>query len=524
MSFIKKIVNSAAMLVAVSSACAGEVWRPAPAGVARAALLSVAGSDESCLEFFGFVDAVTTQRFTSASAIELPGVPAPIAQAAEYAADAEGAERPQRWDAEELARRIFRPLAMDATSLVKVDGSEVLRTTPGDLAKFCRMLSVGGRAADGAVIVSAAAMKAWAADDGTIPLDFGESGWGEANFRLRRARLFLAPSSGGAVRALRNRWKTVTSLSSTHFGYPSFYLELDRLATQRKTLSDNLWKHDEKAETRIWPAGKVPLRRNDKPLKFVENELWQRNLVVTDVNDPFFVFYPAKVTGPAPVAVVLPGGGYSVLGWNKEGTEIAEWLNANGFSAAVLLYRAPDQRKAALCDVQRTIGILRREAAKYGIDPKKVGVIGFSAGANLTVAAATNWRTRAYERVDEADDLPCRPDFQMPIYLWDVLERDPDSEDIVPHLGRGVTPKVRAEYPVDAETPPAFLAQAKDDFCQIETSVGYYRALLAAGVKGCRFESFASGGHGFGFRRLGTPCDVLSDRAADWLRKLEGSK
>ncbi len=76
------------------------------------------------------------------------------------------------------------------------------------------------------------------------------------------------------------------------------------------------------AETKLWPEGKVPFRKDDKPIRFVENELWQRNLVVSDINDPFFVFYPAKGVQNAPVAVIFPGGGYSVLGWNKEGTEV----------------------------------------------------------------------------------------------------------------------------------------------------------------------------------------------------------
>ena len=192
---------------------------------------------------------------------------------------------------------------------------------------------------------------------------------------------------------------------------------------KRAALIQELWKHDPADETKLWPAGKVPLRANDKPITFTEKELAQRNLVVTDINDPFFTFYRASGEGAKPVVVILPGGGYSVLGWNKEGTEVAEWLNSLGFSAAVLLYRAPDQRDAALCDVQRTIGILRRDAAKYGIDAGRVGVIGFSAGANLAIRAATNWRKRLYTRIDDADDYSCRPDFQIPIYPWDIRTR-----------------------------------------------------------------------------------------------------
>ena len=131
-------------------------------------------------------------------------------------------------------------------------------------------------------------------------------------------------------------------------GYPVRYCAATGTVEMRQALVAELWKHDPAADTKLWPDGKVPLRDNDRPIKNLEHELWQRNLVVTDINDPFFTFFPAAGAGPKPVVVILPGGGYFRLGWNKEGTEIAGWLNSIGFSAAVLLYRAPNQRDAAL--------------------------------------------------------------------------------------------------------------------------------------------------------------------------------
>ena len=294
--------------------------------------------------------------------------------------------------------------------------------------------------------------------------------------------------------------------------YPVRYCAVTNTAEVRQALVAELWKHDTSADTKLWPDGQVPLRDNDRPIKMLEHELWQRNLVVTDINDPFFTFFPAAGAGTKPVVVILPGGGYLQLGWNKEGTEIAEWLNSIGFSAAVLLYRAPNQRDAALCDVQRTIGILRRDAAKYAIDPGRVGVIGFSAGANLAIRAATNWRKRFYARVDEADDFSCRPDFQLPIYPWDIRTRIDPSTPWKKWKGM----ELRAEYPVDAETPPAFIAQAKDDFCEIETTVAYDHYLRRAGVSSTA-RIYANGGHGYGLRRLGRASDVWSDEASAWL-------
>ena len=294
--------------------------------------------------------------------------------------------------------------------------------------------------------------------------------------------------------------------------YPARYCADDSTPEARAALIAELWRHDPAADTKLWPDGKVPMKANDKPIKMMEHELWQRNLVVSDVNDPFFTFFPAAGEGAKGVVVILPGGGYWQLGWNKEGTEIAEWLNTLGFSAAVLVYRAPDQRDAALCDVQRAIGILRRDAAKYGIDPGRVGVIGFSAGANLAIRASTNWRKRLYERVDDADDYPCRPDFQMPIYPWDIRFRNDPSTTSKGWKGM----EIRPEYPVDSETPPAFIAQSVDDFCQIETTVTYDWHLRMAGVKSTA-RIYPNGGHGYGLRRIGRATDVWSDEAAAWL-------
>ena len=296
--------------------------------------------------------------------------------------------------------------------------------------------------------------------------------------------------------------------------YPARYCADDGTPAARAALVEELWRHDPAAETKLWPAGKVPLRANDNPMKNVESELWHRNLVVTDVNDPFFTFFPAKGEGPRPVVLILPGGAYAQLGWNKEGTEVAEWLNSMGFSAAVLLYRVPDQRDAALCDVQRAIGILRRDAVKYGIDPARVGVIGFSAGANLTIRAATNWRKRLYGRVDDADDFSCRPDFQMPIYPWDIRPRkDPST----PWKGwKGID--IRPEYPIDAETPPAFVVQSVDDFCEVGTAVTYDWHLRHAGVKS-EARIYPDGGHGYGLRQLGKTSDEWPGEAATWLAR-----
>ena len=294
--------------------------------------------------------------------------------------------------------------------------------------------------------------------------------------------------------------------------YPVRYCAGAETPEEFAALAEELWHRNSDADTKLWPEGKIPLKAGDAPIKNCDDELWQRNLVVTDVNDPYFRFFPAPGDGMKPVVVILPGGGYRRLGLNKEGSEIAEWLNSLGFSAAVLVYRAPNQRDAALCDVQRTIGLLRRDAAKYSIDPGRVGVIGFSAGANLAVRIATNWRRRLYARVDDADDFSCRPDFQLPIYPWDLRPRKDQSTT------KSSSMDIRPEFPVDAETPPAFIAQSIDDFCDVNTTVAYDWRLRSAGVDSVA-RIYPNGGHGYGLRRLGNSVDTWSSEAAAWLGK-----
>lgn len=281
---------------------------------------------------------------------------------------------------------------------------------------------------------------------------------------------------------------------------------------KRTALIERLWKHDTATDVRLWPAERLPKGAAEKPYVLTTNELYESNLVIGAVVNPQFSFFPAPGEGVKPAAVIYPGGGYEVLGWNKEGTEVAQWLNSIGFSAFVLLYRTCD-RDGALGDAQRAMGIIRRDAAKFRIDPKRLGVIGFSAGGNLAVRIATNWRKRVYPRVDEADDFPCRPDFMIPVYPWDLrVRRLPDD----PWGGAAKGLNLSADFPVDAETPPCFVVQALDDFCRPETAQTLELAMRRRGLE-CTAKYYSKGGHGYGLRRLGNPCDVWSFEAATWL-------
>jgi acetyl esterase/lipase len=231
----------------------------------------------------------------------------------------------------------------------------------------------------------------------------------------------------------------------------------------------------------IWPAGFLG---EDAVSRGVEQESKGDNIIrLTDVEIPGMTVYKAEGNDPRPAVLVLPGGGFSILAMDLEGTEIAEWLNSRGISAAVLRYRVPKNPEGAFADTQRAMSLLRHQAESLGIDPNKIGVIGFSAGGHLAGKLCTNYQTRVYDRVDEADDTSCRPDFAMLVYAY-LLDREGS-------LAQGIE--------VTAETPPAILIHAQDDFVRAESSIFYFLELKKAGVP-AELHVFPSGGHGYGLR------------------------
>jgi len=207
---------------------------------------------------------------------------------------------------------------------------------------------------------------------------------------------------------------------------------------------------------------------------------------------------------PAPAVMICPGGGYGILAWNHEGTEVAAWLNAQGISAFILKYRVPKNRDAAFCDAQRALGLIRAKASAYRVDPKRIGIMGFSAGAHLSVRVSTDFSKRFYTPVDEDDAVSCRPDFALIIYPAYLYR---DGFTLVPEL------------PVTAQTPPTFLLQAQDDKPYVDSSLAYFIALKAAGVP-AEMHLFPDGGHGYGLRKKQKSTDVWPDLAAAWLRRV----
>lgn len=218
------------------------------------------------------------------------------------------------------------------------------------------------------------------------------------------------------------------------------------------------------------------------------------------------VFKPAKDKDTGAAVVICPGGGYSILAWDLEGLEVAHWLNSVGVTGIVLKYRVPrregrPKHEAPLQDAQRALSLARSHAKDWSIDPARIGILGFSAGGHLAATTATNFDKRAYEPVDDADKLSCRPDFAVLVYPAYLVEKEQMS------------PEVR----VTAETPPVFFAHAADDPHSCENSVGMFLALKKAKVP-AELHIYAKGGHGFGLRPTENPCCTWPARAAEWMK------
>jgi acetyl esterase/lipase len=264
----------------------------------------------------------------------------------------------------------------------------------------------------------------------------------------------------------------------------------------------------------VWP-GKAPGERGQVGAeKFLPQNPSEKPPIkrLTNVSKPTLAIYrPARDKDTGAAVLICPGGGYHILAWDLEGEEVAAWLNSLGVTGVLLKYRVPRRPgepgdkppPGPLQDAQRAVSLVRAKARSWGLDPKRIGILGFSAGGHLTAAAATNFDRRAYQPVDETDKVSCRPDFALLVYPAYLLAKD----------GRTLAPDMR----VRKGCPPMFFAHAGDDPIAADKSVRMYLALKHAGVS-AELHVYARGGHGFGLRPSKHPCSTWPRRCADWLR------
>lgn len=223
---------------------------------------------------------------------------------------------------------------------------------------------------------------------------------------------------------------------------------------------------------------------------------------LTNVSVPTVaIFRPKPEVDTGAAVVIAPGGGHTILAYDLEGTEVAAWLNSIGVTGIVLKYRVPgrdpDRRwLAAAQDGQRAVSLVRGRADEIGIDPDRIGIIGFSAGGT-PVRYAALVKERLYEPVDRYDAVSFRPDFAAPIYAGGVPE------------GAAIT----------EECPPFFMVIAHDDRDRSVAVAELYIALKRANVS-AELHIYESGGHGYGLRETELPVTSWPDRMEEWMRRL----
>jgi acetyl esterase/lipase len=265
---------------------------------------------------------------------------------------------------------------------------------------------------------------------------------------------------------------------------------------------------------------------------------------VNSVSVPTMTVYSPRGKHTGAAVVVFPGGGYEILAMDLEGTEVCDWLTAKGVTCVLLKYRVPDDRRyakpaypkagpypespMALEDAQRTMGLVRLHAAEWGIDPRKVGVLGFSAGGHLVAAISNHYEKRLYAAVDAADKESCRPDFGMAIYPghlslsaaeWDA-EQGPMKFALQVSAGADRELSLNPDLKVTRETPPQFLLQAEDDDSDsVNDSLAYYIALKNAKVP-TEMHLYARGGHAFGLRHTKDAITDWPALAEVWMRSI----
>lgn len=264
----------------------------------------------------------------------------------------------------------------------------------------------------------------------------------------------------------------------------------------------NIGAAEEKGVTVSLWSGKVPGKVTTKKEQGIRGK--GNVLRISNVSMPQMTIFKApSAKTPTPAVVIFPGGGYHILAFDKEGTEIASWLNGIGIAAAVVKYRVPKNRDGALMDAQRAISWLRAHAAEYIIAPDKIGVMGFSAGGHLAARVSTNYAKRAYPNVDKFDLVSCRPDFTILIYPAYMSNNDDTA--------------LANELVVDVNTPPAISIQSQDDPIKSYGAVYYYRDLTKNKVPAA-LHLYTKGGHGYGKRPGILITKQWPGLVADWMK------
>lgn len=279
-------------------------------------------------------------------------------------------------------------------------------------------------------------------------------------------------------------------------------------------------------EVPLWPEGSRVLKEGVDALAGKE---WA-------VTHPSLLIYRPKIRSTRSAILVFPGGGFKALGIGPEstigpgGAHVCKWLTDAGVTCILVKYRVPNTAcnwnretrrhdapaiPMALQDTQRAMSIVRYNARNYGIDPDKIGVMGFSAGGNLAVLASTAFNARSYKPIDAIDRASSRPDFAIPVYPGHMtMEHKNKTPKAI------AAQQLNTDIVVSRHVPPTLLIHARDDAVDpVHYSLVYERELKKAGVD-VTLILYDTGGHAFGVRKQGKATDRWTEDAMRWLRKI----
>jgi acetyl esterase/lipase len=297
-------------------------------------------------------------------------------------------------------------------------------------------------------------------------------------------------------------------------------------------------------EVKLWPSGApgsegITAPEVSKPSVSPANSKLAGNYTVTHYPS-IYIFLPPKEKATGAAMIVAPGGGHTQLVMEKEGWEIADWLNSQGIAAFVLKYRlakAPGSKytldNEVYADAARSVRLVRSRAKEWGVDPARLGFIGFSAGGEVAGMIETRFDAGKPDAADPIERVSSRPDFNILIYPYYrpgsvppriIRAAGPNPAADQPPASIQISPNATFAIPKDA--PPVFMVCADDDRSHVEPTVKFYLELEANHVP-AEMHIYAFGEHGFALRptkRPGAPVESWTARLTDWLADRSFSK
>ncbi|AYN67428.1 alpha/beta hydrolase [Euzebyella marina] len=280
----------------------------------------------------------------------------------------------------------------------------------------------------------------------------------------------------------------------------------------------------------LWPKGKIPNRvETDEKEEHVKEGI----LRISKVQEPTIeVYLPAKQNATGEAVLIFPGGGYHILAYDWEGTDIAKFLNGKGIAGIVVKYRLPtseslkEKYNVPLIDAQRALRLVRSKAAEFNINANKIGIVGFSAGGHLASTLGTHFNEKVYDDIDNADKLSARPDFMTLVYPVITFTQSTKHSGSQKALLQGneteeLLQRFSNESQVTPETPPTLLVHATDDTAvPVENSLLFFQALKDKGVS-ATMHIYPKGGHGFSLARNDEHLRDWTERMFEWMSSLD---